>query len=53
MLMYRAPIEDRVPIEIQKQFYDFSMVFHNQQFNFHDYLMHGYQTPFLAASSPR
>ena len=39
---------DRVPTEIQK--YN-SMTFHDQQCNFHDYLMHGLQPPFLAASS--
>ena len=42
----------RVPTEIQKQFHDFSMIFHDQQYNFHDYLMHGLQAPLLAASSP-
>ena len=34
------------------QFHDFSMIFHDQQCNFHDYLMHGLQPPLLAASSP-
>ena len=31
----------RVPTEIQKHN---SMIFHDQQYNFHDYLMHGLQT---------
>ena len=35
------------------QFHDFSMIFHDQPCNFHDYLMHGLQPPLLAASSPR
>ena len=29
-----------------------SMIFYDQQCNFHDYLMHGLQPPLLAASSP-
>ena len=29
-----------------------SWFFHDQQCNFHDYLMHGLQLPLLAASSP-
>ena len=28
------------------QFHDFSMIFHDQQCNFHDYLIHGLQPPF-------
>ena len=40
----------RVPTEIQKHN---SMIFHDQQCNFHDYLMHGLQPPLLGASSPR
>ena len=36
----------------QTQFHDFSMIFHDQQCNFHDYFMHGLQPPLLAASSP-
>ena len=43
----------RVPAEIQKQFHDFSMIFHDQQCNFHDYIMHGLQPLLLAASPPR
>ena len=39
----------RVPTEISK--HD-SMIFHDQQCNFHDFLMHGLQPPLLAASSP-
>ena len=39
----------KVPTEIQK--YNF-MIFHDQQCNFHDYLMHGLQPPLLATSSP-
>ena len=35
------------------QLHDFSMTFHDQQCNLHDYLMHGLQPPLLAASSPR
>ena len=35
------------------QFHDFSMIFHDQQCNFHDFLMHGLQPPLLAAASPR
>ena len=43
----------RVPTEIQKtQFHDFSMIFHDQRCNFHDYLIHGRQPLILAASSP-
>ena len=44
----------RVPTEIKKtQFHDFSMIFHDQQCNFHDFLMHGlHPHPLLAASSP-
>ena len=43
----------RVPTEIYKtQFHDFSMIFRDQQCNFHDYLMHGLQLPLLATSSP-
>ena len=34
------------------QFHDFSMIFYDQQCNFHDYLMHSLQTPLLVASSP-
>ena len=34
------------------QFHDFSMIFHDQQCNFHDYLMHDIQPPLLAPSSP-
>ena len=37
----------RVPTEIQKHN---SMIFHDQQCNFHDYLMHGLQPPLLALS---
>ena len=33
------------------QFNDFSIIFHDQQCNFHDYLMHDLQPPLLAASS--
>ena len=33
------------------QFHDFSMIFHDQQCNFHDYLMHNLQPSLLAASS--
>ena len=40
---------DRVPTEIQKHN---SMIFHDQQCNFHDYLMHSFQPPLLAVSSP-
>ena len=29
------------------------MIFHDQQRNFHNYLIHGLQPPLLAASSPR
>ena len=39
----------RVPTEIQNHN---SMIFHDQQCNFHDYLMHSLQPPLLAASSP-
>ena len=39
----------RVPTEIQKHN---SMIFHDQQYNFHDYLMHSLKPPLLAASSP-
>ena len=35
------------------QFHDFSMIFHDQRCNFHDYLMHGLPPLVLAASSPR
>ena len=45
-------IYDRVPTEFLKQFPYFSMIFHDQQCNFHDYLMHGLQPTLLAASSP-
>ena len=34
------------------QFHDFSMIFHDQQCNFNDYLMNDLQPPLLAASSP-
>ena len=34
-------------------FHDFSMIFYDQQCNFHDFLMHGLQPHLLAASSPR
>ena len=34
------------------QFYDFPMILHDQQCNFHDYLMHRLHPPLLAASSP-
>ena len=34
------------------KFHDFSMIFHDQQCNFHDYLMHRLQPALLAASSP-
>ena len=34
-------------------FLDFSIIFLEQQCNFHDYLMHGLQLSLLAASSPR
>ena len=44
---------NRVHTEIKKtQFHDFSMIFHHQQCNFHDFLMHDLQPPLLAASSP-
>ena len=33
------------------QFHDFIMIFHDQQCNFHNFLMHGLQPPLLAASS--
>ena len=36
----------------KKHFHDFSMIFHDQQCNFHDHLMHGLQLPLLASSSP-
>ena len=39
----------RVPTDIQKHN---SMIFHDQQCNFHDYLMHSFQPPLLVASSP-
>ena len=42
--------EYRVHTEIQKHN---SMIFHDQQCNFHDYLMHCLQPLLLAASSPR
>ena len=45
-------IYDRVPTEFQKHFHYFSMIFHDQQCNFHDYLMHSLQPTILAASSP-
>ena len=32
-------------------FHDFSMIFQDQQCNFHDYLMQDLQPPLLAASS--
>ena len=35
------------------QFFDFAMIFHDQQCNFHDFLMHVLQPDLLAASSPR
>ena len=37
------------------QFHDFSMIFHDQQCNFHDYLMHGFNLRILSGiiiSSP-
>ena len=34
------------------QFHDFSTMFHDQQCNFNDYFMHGFQPPLLATSSP-
>ena len=34
------------------QFHEISMIFRDQQCNFHDYLMQGLQLPLLAASSP-
>ena len=34
------------------QFYDFPMTLHDQQCNFHDYLMYHLHPPLLAASSP-
>ena len=37
----------------KKQFHDFSTISHDQQCNFHDYLIHGLQPSLLAASSPR
>ena len=40
----------RVPTEIQKHN---SMIFHDQQCNFYDYLMHNLQPSLLAAFSPR
>ena len=44
----------RVPTEIKKHnSMIFFMIFHDQQCNFHDYLICGLQPPFLAASSPR
>ena len=33
------------------QFHDISMIFHDQQCNFHGYIMHGLQPILLAASS--
>ena len=38
-------------INSKTQFH-FSMIFHDQQWGFHDYLMHRIQPPLLAASSP-
>ena len=35
------------------QFHDFSMIIHDQQCNFQDYLINGLQPSLLAASSPR
>ena len=37
---------------LETKLHDFSMIFHDQQYNFHDYLMYGFQPPLLAASSP-
>ena len=37
---------------LKTQFHDFSMIFHDQQCNFHDYLMHRLKPPLLAATSP-
>ena len=34
------------------QFNDFSMIFHDQQCNFHDYLIHCIEPPLLAACLP-
>ena len=34
------------------QFHDFSMIFHDQQCNFHDYLIHCIEPPILAACLP-
>ena len=37
-------------INSNTQFHDFSMIFRDQQFNFHDYLMHSLNPPLLAES---
>ena len=50
MFHHQSRAITRVPTEIQKHN---SMIFHDQQCFFHDYLMHGLQPPLLAASSPR
>ena len=39
-------VRHRVPTEIQKHN---SMIFHDQQCNFHEHLMHGLQPPLLNA----
>ena len=38
---------------LKTQFHNFSMIFHDQQCNYHDYLMHGFQPPLLVTSLPR
>ena len=42
----------RVPTEIQKHNSMILKIFHDQQCNFHDYLMHRLQPPLLAATTP-
>ena len=42
--MFKASYIQGSTTEIQKQFHDFSKIFHYQQCNFHDYLMHYLQS---------
>ena len=37
----------------KSQFHHLSMIFHDQQYNYHNYLMHSLQPSLLASSSPR
>ena len=50
--VYRTIMSQGSHRNSETQFHDYSMIFHDQQCNFHDYLIHSLQPPLLAVSSP-